>query len=404
MMGWFPFLVQPLPSTTDTMTNRSKEVAAANGTTTTMNGDTKKPKDAPKPQAPGSGFLYQSAVNVFISFVIFSFLMDTAPINELYGILPVSTHALLDQTSEFRELAVHSYLDPYILSPLGVYTGVWNLFCVAPDEINQFEGVINLGNGTSVYWHSPDWAEKTWYEKKRFQRPMTFYEYLGDGPVVGLYDTFTRQIAAPYTDVMSVELYHHQWVPPPPLENAGFWDVARHASDDDYKLTVKELYTLNLCDNTDDRCFEWAEEGSCFAHEHYKIMMERCRRVCGYCDETDDIVVGSRIKLYWPVDRFFYDATVREITSDQKRFYVEYDIHEGTDQFEWVTKFQMRERFFFFTRDPTAYTNDGMELNYVDTAETEPMAVDEQARPDTGFDMDQTIPVADANGETNDEL
>ena len=106
---------------------------------------------------------------------------------------------VFEQLSAQQERISALIIDPYF-TPLGLVQGVWNMFCVAPDETQQFEAKIKFANETRVLWKSPDWRPYHWLEKKRLQRIMTWHEFMADEPVWGAKDAFARKLAKDHGD------------------------------------------------------------------------------------------------------------------------------------------------------------------------------------------------------------
>ncbi|OEU05865.1 hypothetical protein FRACYDRAFT_266749 [Fragilariopsis cylindrus CCMP1102] len=83
-------------------------------------------------------------------------------------------------------------LEP-VIDGLGIRQGSWQMYCPGCHNTNyRYEAIVQYhsvpkeggagndasGTTTTVAWSSPEWTNMTWYERKRWQRPMDLYTNL----------------------------------------------------------------------------------------------------------------------------------------------------------------------------------------------------------------------------------
>lgn len=294
------------------------------------------------PRLPVRGVIGRFFINVFLVAVLTIFLVDTAPLSQFEVLAPKFALPVVKELVDLRDVAIEELIDPY-LTPVGLYQGVWSMFAGAPDQDSQYEVVIQYENGTETSWLSPDWSKMTWYEKKRFQRPMSFYDNFGTQPPV-VWDAFTRYWTNVYgPNVVSAELILHLDTPPDPPADLGWFEPARQPMERESEVK----YTINICDDLHDECEEWADKGLCDDTSETFHMVDKCRRSCDFCVDVDDVAVDDRISVFWESYDRYYDTKVNVIFERPKRFLLEYEVYETDEErFEWVDAFTLRRRRF----------------------------------------------------------
>lgn len=197
IIGWLFFLVKPSKENDD-------QPRVENGQAT----DRSDPAVS-DPTKRSSSILSRVASNIIIILTLTFFFLGTVPLAEVERLTdllpnPQSLKTSVSKLKESRQTIIDKVMEPY-LAPLGLCQYVWAMFWFAPDESVQFEARVDLRNGTSLLWNSPDWTTMTWYERKRYQRPMTWHEHMVadpafGGPVVDLKYTFARKLARDHGD------------------------------------------------------------------------------------------------------------------------------------------------------------------------------------------------------------
>ena len=319
-------------------------------------------------QKPMDGHISRHGVTVLLLIVLTIFAIDTAPIEELCDAAPALFERTRPILRRIKYTVQPKIVTPY-LAPIGLSQDVWNMFMAAPDEVFEYEAVIKLDNDTEVIWNQPHWEDMNWLQKKRWQRPMTYYDALADGHHWPVMEAFARGIANDHggiDNVRSVIVSVHVERPPPP-NGLGFFDKAKQRR---FRQSTKNIFTLNLCDDFDARCPYWSRVGSCHApqvshaalivvpwgcilirftlFQHWKVMVASCRRSCELCYDTSVLHVGSRIALlYHPPDQEYYPVTVVDVTNEGRRFLIEYDDYEfDAERYEWLDRIDLRFRKF----------------------------------------------------------
>jgi hypothetical protein len=212
-------------------------------------------------------------------------------------------------------------------------------------QVFQFEVEVHFKNGTESSFLSPDWSTMTWYEKKRLQRPMSFFDNLCEGSYPALNEAYIRHVIFEFKDeVASAALYRHWKVPPEdPPANWGFFDVAKQPMEGD----TDEMFNLNLCDDFSASCEDMAQRGLCHDQSQLHRMLLTCRYSCDLCSDTDDIRLGDRLDVVWHKYGRAYTATVREVRKNPTKFYLEWDdFDDEKERFEWMNYVDLRGRGF----------------------------------------------------------
>jgi hypothetical protein len=307
---------------------------------------------------------------------------DTLPFDEFIFVTPRVMQRPMEQAMEVKEVLRTTFITPY-LAPIGLQQHVWNMFCAAPDEVYVYEGAVTLMNGTKTTWARPAWDDLDWLQKKRWQRPMSYYDSVADGYASPVMESVVRGMALDYgiENVASIVLTVHTDVPPEhPPAHLGFWDVAKQPRE---RKRSKILFTLNLCDDLDARCEDWAEQGLCEDRDNWILMMNRCKSSCDFCFDTSDIRLNQRVAVIWPVDSQYYTATVLEIQNG-RRYRLDFDDYEFEyERYEWLDRVDMRERKFkILNQDedpemtaPTPYRKEDAKRRTADDLTTPPKAV-----------------------------
>ena len=279
--------------------------------------------------------------------------MDSVPLLELSKLIPLKSNNVISTSfrkwNNYREsVLVPNFFEPY-LNPLGLYQGVWNLFTGTNDHNYRYEVQMRLLNGTEVSAHiSPDWGTMTWYEKKRWQRPMTFYEnFEGSGCKHCYALHYATLSGVPKEDIGSVSIISTCEYPPdsPPPDNIWDWDwFFSPAKQPLIQSPAETIFTLNWCDDLEEGCAQWASDGLCQSDDDTDIydMTRHCRRSCDFCHhDPDALTVGTRISAYFSDTEHYYDATVREakVSHLVQRYLLQYD---GYNRTEWTTAMALR--------------------------------------------------------------
>jgi ShK domain-like len=381
-------------------------------------------EDSPLRVKHDTGVWYQRrwALSVFLGTVLTIFLIDTAPLLELYDLLvsmlriedfpavsnltedlntshvPSAARRAVNTLFYMQQFRIQYFNNPIgipLLYPLGLFQGVWNLYSGAPDTFCRFEILLSTYNTNSfsadtsewtnsdrdakIIFQSPDWGTFNWYEKKRWQRPMTMYEKL---PEMMCRDCFLQYHARLYlqrqanADLRVASLRLHlqcEQPPPPPVVDDWFnWTGWFYANAKQDVLVPMEnlpnpLYLLNICDDQSVGCSRWQRDGLCEAANHQDrfTITQLCRRSCRLCPEhgydADQLTNGTRISIIWPVPSqldmfhvngdaadvdntpFYFDATITSVKNRPwKRYLLKYD--DSAYDNEWFDPILLRER------------------------------------------------------------
>jgi hypothetical protein len=342
IMGWLFFLVQ-----------REAPLIEDKATVVTTSSSTSKYR--------------RGLINLFLLSIVAIFFVDTVPLYELSELIPLKRNNVISSTliewNEYRQsVLVPKFFEP-VMSPLGLHQGVWSLFTGTNDHNYRYEVQVRLLNGTEVSAHiSPDWGTMTWYEKKRWQRPMTFYENFESLGCKHCYAHFyASRLSVSKEEIASASIISTCQYPPesPPPENIWDWDWFFSPAKQPLIHSPEEtIFTLNFCDDLDDKCEEWAtRDGLCEADDDSDIyeMTLQCRRSCDFCHhDPDQLDVGTRISVYFSDTDHYFDATVRaaKVSHLVQRYLLQYDGYETT---EWTTAMALRRNGFHILRsNPSA--------------------------------------------------
>jgi hypothetical protein len=187
----------------------------------------------------------------------------------------------------------------------------------------------------------------TWYEKKRWQRPMTFYETFEEHGCKDCYATYYAQQYGP--DVASVRIVSHCEYPNLDLSGILF-DMDyffRLAKEPLVRSPPEELFVLNFCDDTLDECKEYTNRGRCTSRNDKKLleMVLHCRLSCQMCDnDADTIEVGARIAAFSAEHRRYIDGTVLQVKDVHhiRQYLIKYDRFFDTPK--WITAMSLRNQ------------------------------------------------------------
>jgi ShK domain-like len=301
-------------------------------------------------------------VNIFLLSLITIFVVDSVPLYELADLIPLKRDnvisSILREWNGYRQSVLYpTFFEPFMY-PLGLFQGTWNLFTGTNDHNYRYEVQVRLLNGTEISAHtSPDWGALTWYEQKRWQRPMTFYEnFEGNGCKDCYAQYYTSRLGVPKEEIASASIISTCEFPPdsPPPDNIWDWDwFFSPAKQPLLRRPDETIFTLNFCDDLDDQCSEWAlRDGLCEADDDSDIhdMTLQCRRSCNFCHhDPDQLDVGTRISVYFSDSEHYFDATVRETKWSHlvQRYLVQYD---GYENMEWTTAMALRRNGFHILR------------------------------------------------------
>jgi hypothetical protein len=395
-------------------------------------------------------------INILLISILTVLFVDTFPLGEIYDLiydlilLPwtqenvswtwtqpqviMVSNAVLSSIQQLRELRSSIFADQFVvpyLYPIGLYQGVWNLYSGAPDTFCRYETIITtyqpsllLSDSTTasnrpdpqdsmstISVLSPDWGPMTWYEKKRWQRPMTMYEKFRE---CMCRDCFVQYQANQYLErhqqqqqlsmnngatsessnnisIASVHLQVQCEHPPSPPEYDDWWNwtgwfYANALQLDFQQEEIETLFVLNLCNDLSDECPQWKMYGLCedistsdendnniWETDHNRFAMTQlCRYTCQWCPErgydADTLVNGTRISVIWPVpstttvlvpDVFdtttpeyvrYFGATIIQIRDRPIRHYLlKYDDPQYNN--EWFDPIILRERGYRLLRD-----------------------------------------------------
>jgi hypothetical protein len=405
ILGWLFFLVERQENDVgDTKVNNVK--GTSKNTPPTVN------PARPTNDSPFS----RAAINLFLFIVTASFLIDTIPFSHFASMLPNMGDTtdymenILLTLDDFRtNVAQPKYYEPY-LYPLGLYQSTWDLFTGTNDHNYRFETIITYNNGSSIEHWSPDWGTMTWYEKKRWQRPMTYYENFAEHGCKDCYAAYYAQQYGP--DVASVHIISHCEYPE--LEPPGslfdmeyFFQLAREPL---VRAPPEELFLLNYCDDTLDECEVFTENGHCRSRNDERLfrMVKHCRFSCRMChNDADSLQVGARIAVYNVARRRYIDATVLavKVVHHIRQYLIEYDRFHDTPK--WTTSMLLRNRgVLILTADDNEDINDNnnneeMSEESDGDAEDRNEQDEKGASPDDADDVDESDHDDD---DTHDEL
>jgi hypothetical protein len=407
----------------------------------------KTPNVAPPMPSKVTFWHRHSLINFFLVSIILTFLIDTFPILHVYEGLVCLLHPMTGLSVSSPALRVlsksvarlnknrkNALVKPFImryLDPLGLYQDVWDMYSDASDEFVRFEITLSVykkplvlnGNVTddaqilkNVNILSPDWGTMTWYEKKRWQRPMTMYDNF-HGRMC--FDCFVQYQARQYLKervgkgndsasgdfgIASIRLEKHTVAPPPPPDFDDWWNwkgwfYANAKQTTFERLPTISLFVLNFCNDLSDQCNERMIDGLCDAVSNHHVdrysynrsitdqdrfaMTQLCRRSCLWCPEhgynADTLLNGTRISVIWPIPSsiilygsnsedsdyaaMYYDATIVQVVDHpMKRYLLKYDsrLYES----EWFDPITLRDRGYrLISRGNHYYSGDDDEID-----------------------------------------
>jgi hypothetical protein len=379
------------------------------------------PKNRPTGPPPFHG--RRGILDAFLITVLLIFFIDTVPFMELYDSLlllltynaktneVLSSNASISLAKRALNLLYYSHwwrdqlftipIAIPFLYPLGLYQGVWNLYSGAPDTFCRYEILLSTNNNTfdaetldritskdiSIF-RSPDWGTLTWWEKKRWQRPMTMYEKL---PEYMCLDCFVQYHARQYMQqhgrgyIASLRLHVECERPPPPPAVDDWWNwtgwfYANAKQENLVPLDMESLlYVVNICDELSDDCVQWKLDGLCdwyndnssITDQDLFTMTQLCRRSCELCPEqgydADKLLNGTRLSVIWPIpekkmyvndvhiaspEAMYYDATIIQVKDRPrgKRYLLRYD--DAFYNSEWFDPILLRERGYRLISTP----------------------------------------------------
>ncbi len=218
------------------------------------------------------------------------------------------------------------------------------------DHNNRVETIIKYRNDTVASHISPDWKNMTWYEKKRWQRVMTFYDNFLD-TCKDCYASYYAELYGPKNVIRSVRLMLH--TEQPPVEPPGnifnmdyFFKPAKEAL---VSNTPKEIFLLNYCDDDADECEAFMKLGYCASSksENDLVLFEmtkKCRSSCELCDvDADALEIGQRISVYYTQDAQYHDGTIiaTKLLHTVRQYLIRDD--EFAEEPEWTTSITLRK-------------------------------------------------------------
>jgi hypothetical protein len=353
IVGWLFFLVErrkeeTSPLSSETLT--TNEFTLNNAT----NLSTQKSKLTISANAERIQRIQRGFLNLFLFTLSTSLVFDAIPFQHFASMIPDAgapssiLQSVLIHIDDFRtNVAQPYYYIPY-LHPIGLYQGVWDLFTGTNNHNYHLETVITYHNSSSASHWSPDWGTMTWYEKKRWQRPMTFYENFIEAACKDCYATYYAKANGP--NVASVRILSHCEYPPiePPgnlLDMDYFFKTAKETL---VSREPEEIFTLNYCDDTSEVCEVFMEKGYCNSLDDavLYLMVTNCKHSCQLCHDydLDALDVGTRISVYYTVDKQYFDGTIAnsQMIHHIRRYLVKYDGYDSTP--EWITSMSLREQ------------------------------------------------------------
>jgi hypothetical protein len=384
---------------------------------------------------------HQWFISIFLFCLITIFFIDTVPLLEICNlindvVLPLfsmsaTTKAATGVLSNIQSFILSLYykrhehfvvkiMHPYAY-PIGIFQAVWNLYSGAPDLNCRFTTTIATYTNNSIQrnpysYISPDWGSMTWYEKKRYQRPMTMQEKLGDFMCRDCYvkyqaNNIIKEIVRNGNEkntiklasaLLSMQCEHPS--APPEVDDWFNWSGWFYADAKQKVLVQSEpvvLYTMNVCNDLNvGLCQQWYNEGLCntanfnptYRHslKNGTLLTDRdafvynitqtCRQSCSYCPEhgydVENLSNGTRISIFWPLPTWdkemhyytyepnvmYYDGTIIEVRDSPIRQYLlKYDDSFYND--EWFDAMILRDRGYRFVPD---YVPTGTTSNVVD--------------------------------------
>jgi hypothetical protein len=204
---------------------------------------------------------------------------------------------------------IETLAEPFATT-LGLKQGPWDMFAGIVDTRHKaFLINVTLIDGEVIESSSPDWDSMTWWQKKRYMRPMDFSENLSAKRNVHGHKAICQAFAREYDNVATVELsFAWRDAPDVPPTDLGWWDYPARQPIDTYY--VESYYTLNVNANLEEMCDMWASDGECVANPGY--MWEGCAKSClaQRCEHPDSVKVGDRLSIPKDAGAYFIPCTV----------------------------------------------------------------------------------------------
>jgi hypothetical protein len=389
ILGWLFFLVhrQEAPTITEISTSTSTHVSKTT-TSATIKKQDQQVVDTTNKKTTITSYLMRGIINIFLVIILSTFVIDATPFNQFADFIPfddTTIGSLLVAMEEYRtDVLLPNYYVPYIY-PIGLYQGVWDLFTGTNDHNYRVESVITYHNGTEISHWSPDWGLMTWYEKKRYQRPMTYYENFIDAACRDCYATYYAQQYGP--NVASVRLLSHCEYPllSPPGNIFDMEYFFRPAKEEMIPREPEELFILNYCDDMDDRCEEYTKRGYCNSDDDdiLFIAVRYCKYSCKMCNyDANALIVGSRVSLYYVNERRYYDASVLkvQVLHHIKRYLLQYD---GFETPEWTSAINLQRQGFVILNETSTDSEVVNELFHKDASNADSGTVETQTSSST---------------------
>ncbi len=159
---------------------------------------------APLKREKSAGRTRRRLHNLFIALLLFLLLEDGLP------------------TTHDGHQRVKDFLDP-VVDTLGLWQGNWRLFAPDPDHMNTWvEAKVTYSDNTEWAWKTPNWRERSYYEKFIQGRHPKFWDAFrldkrkGIWPFVADYAARIAPTPASGARPIKVELLRHWWDVPPP--------------------------------------------------------------------------------------------------------------------------------------------------------------------------------------------
>lgn len=293
-------------------------------------------KEAPIQGSRISRMTITSAVMFFLGIVAY----QTTPLEQIFFLVPESWQQGVGRLIMFR----NEHPVP-LLHILGWSQHDWDMYSGAPSESFYHEAFDATGK---TIWSSPRWEGLKWYEQKRWQRPMTFYDGLEDAGEEAK-AAFAWYLVEKYNVTTSLQIVKHISEPNDSFwnnyGNFSFWDKAKHTVS---RTETREVYLLNVCADWHELCQERASQNGCL-DQGFPWMRYHCRKTCNFCSRIEDIVEGSNLIIYRDLVNMFVDATVHDIRKN--KYLLDYGpSYSHEDRFEWVDVATLRVRNYVLLR------------------------------------------------------
>jgi hypothetical protein len=230
---------------------------------------------------------------------------------------------------------------------MGLGQGPWDMFSGLVDTRHKaFVINVTLTDGEVIESSSPEWGAMTWWQKKRYMRPMDYNEYLSEKSNAHAHKAICRAFAREYDNVATVELsFAWRDAPDVPPADLGWWDYPARRPIEGYYL--ENYYKLNVNANLHESCDLWADQGECLGNPGY--MWDGCAKSClaRHYEHPDTIKVGDRLSIPIDTGAYFIPCTVVvERTNHSGRCKVK--VEDGRCKVledEWVDLYQANVKF-----------------------------------------------------------